>query len=63
MKSKGARASRNASSSEEADAETMSATLFHECLHDAFPYLDEDVIRAAEDKLFPVLWWYGFRPF
>ena len=48
---------------EEADAETMSATLFHEMLHDAFPYLDEDVIRAAEDKLFPVLWWYGFRPF
>jgi hypothetical protein len=48
---------------EQAEPKTMSATLFHEMLHDAFPFLDEDVIRDAEDRLFPALWKHGFRPF
>lgn len=48
---------------ERGDPKVMAATLLHEMLHDAFPFLDEDVIREGEDKLFPVLWRLGFRPF
>jgi len=48
---------------EQSDPKTMAGTLLHEMLHDAFPYLDEDVIREGEDKLFPALWRLGFRPF
>lgn len=28
-----------------------------------FPYIDDYQIHDGEERLFPVLWWYGFRPF
>lgn len=41
----------------------MSSTLLHEMLHEVLPFVDEDYIRNVEERLFPVLWRYGFRPF
>lgn len=48
---------------EQSDPETMSSTLLHEMLHEVLPFVDEDYIRNVEERLFPVLWRYGFRPF
>lgn len=44
-------------------SKAMSTTLLHELLHEAFPYLTEEVVADAEERLFPVLWRHGFRPF
>lgn len=41
----------------------MASTLLHEMLHGAFPYLDDETILEAEERLFPMLWRYGWRPF
>lgn len=48
---------------EKSDPKTMSTTMLHEMLHELLPFVDEDVIRSVEDRLFPVLWRHGFRPF
>lgn len=48
---------------EHSDPKTMSTTLLHEMLHEVLPFVDEDYIRSVEERLFPVLWRYGFRPF
>ncbi len=48
---------------EQGEPEEMASTLLHELLHEAFPFLDDDAILAAEAKLAPVAWRYGFRPF
>ena len=48
---------------ERGEQEMMASTLVHELLHEAFPFLDDDAIEAAELKLAPILWRYGFRPF
>lgn len=41
----------------------MASTLLHEMLHGAFSYLDDETILEAEERLFPTLWRYGWRPF
>lgn len=48
---------------EKSDPRTMSTTMLHEMLHEVLPFVDEDYIRSIEERLFPVLWRHGFRPF
>jgi len=43
--------------------ERMASALLHEMFHGAFRFLDEDVITAGEEMLFPILWRGGWRPF
>ena len=43
--------------------EVMASTLIGEVFHIIFPYIDDYQIHDGEERLFPVLWWYGFRPF
>ncbi len=48
---------------ESGQPEQMASTALHEMLHVLLPYLDEAYVREVEDKLFPVLWRGGWRPF
>lgn len=48
---------------EEGEPEVMASTLLGEAFHVLFPYIDDFQVHEGEDRLFPTLWRYGFRPF